>query len=136
MNCTKCGDILDSEEEESPQRDKDNNVICDRCYEEQYSWICPICEEKFDEDFSKEISPEYLLITEGAGEDMYLAPGIYEITSYPFFRDGMIQTSLITSAIRKILDVPKDTCKDDIYYVCENCINKIKNKERNTKEVT
>lgn len=131
MKCTECKEELDEEEAESPQRDKDNNILCDRCYEEQYSHTCPICEESFDEDFSKEISPEYLLITEDASEDLYLAPGIYEITSYPFFRDGMIQTSLITSAIRKILDPPKVVYENDICYVCENCVEKIKNESGN-----
>ena len=129
MKCTECEEELDEEEVESPRRNKNNDIVCDQCYEEQYSHICPICEEIFDEDFSKVISPKYLLITEDASEDIYLSPGIYEIVSYPFFRDDTIEITLIASAMRKILDVPKDVCESDVYYVCEDCVEKIKNEQ-------
>lgn len=127
MNCTNCKEELDTEEKESPRRDRRGNIICDRCYEEEYSHICPICEEKFDEDFSKEISPRHFLITEDAGDDLYLAPGIYKIISYPFFRDGIIETSLIESAILKIADLPEGICENDINYVCEECVERMLN---------
>jgi len=122
MNCTSCEEVLDTEEEDSPYVDKRGDIICDRCYEDQYSHICPICEKKFDEDFSKDISPRYLLITEDAGDDLSLAPGIYEIISYPFFFDGVIEITLIKSSIRKIADLPECTCENDINYVCEECV--------------
>ena len=125
MNCTNCGEELDPEEEESPQRNKSGNIICDRCYEEKYSYICPICEERFDEDFSKEISPEYILVTENAGKSLYITPGVFKITTYPFYSDGMIEMSLIKTAIRKVADLPEGICKDDIHYICEDCVKEI-----------
>lgn len=121
MKCTKCGDELDSEEEELSYRDKSGNIRCDYCFCEDYVFLCPICEELFLEDFSEDISPEYLLVTKNASESLYVVPGIYKIIAYPFYRDGITEMSLIKTAIRKIANIPKDICADGIHYICKNC---------------
>jgi hypothetical protein len=129
MKCTVCGDELDPEEVESPRRDKDGDIICDHCFEEQYSYTCPICEEMFDEDFSEKISPKYLLITTYAGEELGVDPGIYEIVSYPFYADGLIETHLFKSAVKKIADLPDDLDEDNLwcdeYYICDECVEHV-----------
>ena len=127
--CTNCGDKLNEEEAESPQIDEDGSVICDHCFEDQYSHRCPLCEDIFDEDFSESISPKYLLLTKYAAEELGFDPGIYEITSYPFFADGITEIHLFRTAIKKIADLPSDFNEDnlfsDICYVCEDCVKKL-----------
>ena len=125
MNCERCGEKLDEEEAESPQRDRDGDIICDECFELKYTYICPICREMFNEDFSKEISPEYFLVSEDTSEDLNLTPGIYEITSYPFYADSMIEIHIFKTAVNKIADLPKGTYEDDTQYVCSNCAERI-----------
>ena len=128
MKCTRCGERLGAEEIESPSVDKDGDIICDHCFEEQYTYNCPVCEEFFDEDFSQKISPKYLLISDYAGEEMGVESGIYEIISYPFFRDGMISMSMIETAINRIADLPEEFDENDfisdIFYVRDSCVKK------------
>lgn len=128
MKCTVCGDELDLEEVESPCVDKDGDIICDECFEDKYSYMCPLCGEMFDEDFSEKISPKYLLILEYAGEKLGVGPGIYEILSCPFFADGMIEMYLYKTAINKTSALPDDLNEDDLwsdmYYVCDECVEK------------
>ena len=126
--CSICGESLNEEEIGSPRKDKDGRIICDACFDDKYTYLCPICEEHFTEDFTKDISPKYLLISDYASEQMYTESGIYEITSYPFFRDGIIEMSMIETAINRIGDSPKDFDEDefisDIFYVCDECVKK------------
>lgn len=129
MKCTLCEEELDEEETESPRVGKDGDVICDRCFDERYSYTCPVCEEEFREDFSVKISPKYLLITEYASEDIGIDSGIYEILSYPFYTDGVIEIHIFKSAMKRISGLPNDLDEDDlwsdIYYVCDDCIKKM-----------
>ena len=126
--CTECKTELDTEEAESPRLDEDGNIICDECFENQYSHLCPLCGEIFDEDFSVKISPKHILITEYAAEELRLNPGIYEIISYPFFADGITEFYLYASSIKKIAELPGDFNEGDfiadIHYVCEDCAKK------------
>ena len=129
MNCPICEEELNEEEIESPYKDKSGRIICDACFKDKYSHICPLCENYFDEDFTKEISPKYILISDYAAGEVGTDSGIYEITSYPFFRDGMIEMSMIDTAINRIGDLPKEFDEDDftsdIFYVCDECVKKL-----------
>ena len=139
MTCTICEDELNSEETESPRTDKDGRIICDHCFEEKYSHLCPLCEEIFDEDFSESISPKYLLITEYASKELGFDPGLYEILSYPFFADGIVEIHLFGSSIKKIAGLPSDFNEDNLYsdicYVCEDCVKKLVISEKKRKRV-
>ena len=132
--CTECGTELDAEEAESPRVDKDGDIICDQCFENQYSYLCPLCGEIFDEDFSVKISPKHILVTKYAAEELGFDPGIYEIISYPFFADGIIELHFFKSSIKKIAelsgDFNEDDLIDDIHYVCEECAKKQEAKSR------
>ena len=128
MKCTECETELNAEEAESPRVDEENHILCDRCFKDKYSHLCPLCEETFDKDFSEKISPKHILITEYAAKNIGLNPGIYEITSYPWFADGMIEIQIYESAIKKIAELPGDFNEGDfvadIHYVCEDCAEK------------
>ena len=53
------------------------------------------------------------------------AHGIYEIISYPFYMDGMVDMHLIEMPIKKIAELPDDVVDDrlssSLYYVCDGC---------------
>lgn len=122
--CTCCGDELDQEEIEFPQKNKNGDIICDRCFDDRYSHLCPICENKFSENFEVQISPKYLLVTDDVGKELDIRSGIYEIIKYPFFADGITEWNLITTAINRIADMPEDFDDDSmvLYYICDECV--------------
>lgn len=123
--CSSCGDELEGEEIESPRNDKDGTILCDDCFEDKYTHRCPVCEELFDEDFDEKISPKYLIVLPSVGENVGLASGIYRITRYPFFADGMIEFHIFKDAVNRICNIPSDI--DDcytLYYVCNECVTK------------
>jgi hypothetical protein len=124
--CTLCGDELDQEEIEFPQKNKDGAIICDRCFDDRYSHLCPICENNFSENFEEQISPKYLLVTKDVGEEFGIESGIYEIIAYPFFADGITEWHLITSALKRIADIPEDFDDDSmtLHYICDECVKK------------
>ena len=130
MICEYCEEVLDEEEQEAPREDKAGNIICDKCFEEEYMFTCPICGELFEEDFSKSISPQYLFISEYAGEDVGISPGVYEIIAYPFFADGVVEAHIFKNALCRVLGIPSsvNVAEDygDIFYVCEGCVEKQK----------
>jgi len=127
MNCAMCREELNEEEIKSPQIDEEGHVVCDACFEDKYTHLCPICEEYFDEDFTKKISPSGLLVSEYAAESVNMESGIYEITAYPFFCDGIIELELIETSINRVGDLPDEFNQDefaqDIFYVCDGCMN-------------
>lgn len=131
--CTKCNRELDEEEIESPKKDEYENIICDSCFEKLYEYHCPLCENTFEEDFSKPISPQYFIITEEGEEDFLGDAGIYKILSYPFYADGMIEFHLFTSAIKKVADLPTEFDKNEfynsMYYICDECTKKYMEKQ-------
>lgn len=127
--CTNCGSTLEPDEEESPRENKNGDIVCDRCYEDQYQHLCPICEEYFDEDFDQKISPKHMIITRQAEMNHVAKAGLYEIVSLPFYADGMIEAHLFDSAINRQGDLPKDLDEDNLhyslYFVCEDCVEKM-----------
>jgi len=127
--CTKCDSPLEPEGEESPRRDQNGNIICDRCYNDCYIHLCPICEESFYEDFNKEISPKYIIFTKDAEVNHVTEAGLYEIISLPFYADGMIETTLFKDAIKRLGDIPQDFDESNLhyslYFVCNSCVKKI-----------
>ena len=127
--CTKCGSTLEPDEEKTPRIDKNGDVLCDRCFNELYQYLCPICEEDFYENYNQKISPKYFIITNEAKGVTVAKPGLYEIISLPFYADGMIETHLFSNAIKRLCDTPKDLDEDDLFYplyfICESCTEKI-----------
>jgi len=127
--CTNCGSTLEPDEEEAPRKDEDGNIVCDQCYDDRYQHLCPICEELFWEVYEKEISPKYFIITRQAEANHVAKAGFYEIVSLPFYKDGIIEASLIDSAINRLGDLPKNLDEDNLhyslYFICENCAEKM-----------
>jgi len=129
MKCTICEEELNEEEINSPYKAKDGNIICDECFKLRYTHTCPLCENCFDEDFTKGISPKYLLISNYAAEHVNARPGIYEIVKYPFYDDWMITITMLKTSMNRIADLPdsfnEQDFYSDIFYVCDACVNNL-----------
>lgn len=126
QKCSSCEGVLCGDEIESPRKDKDGSILCDECYDEKYEHNCPICEEYFYEDLDAEITPKYLMVLEKVGDTVGLTAGIYEIISYPFFADGIIEMHIFKDAVKRICDNPPDIedCYT-LYYICDECAAKL-----------
>lgn len=134
QKCSSCGDDLDGEEIEAPRHDKDGTILCDKCFEDKYTHLCPICEDFYDEDLNAKITPKYLMVLKSVGENVGLTAGIYEIISYPFFADGIIEMHIFKGAVKRICDNPPDikNCYT-LYYVCNECVAKQLTKDKEEK---
>ena len=86
--CTDCGSTLEPDEEESPRRNEDGNIVCDQCFDDHYQHLCPICEEHFYEDFNQEISPKHFIITRQAEKR-----GCYLLFKYLSKKQGFTRSS-------------------------------------------
>ena len=128
---------LDLQKTDSPHTN--SNTIHNPSIEEKYSYTCPICGEAFDEDFFERTSPQYLLVTEYASEKLNIDSGVYEIMSYPSLINGLIDENLFDSAVNRISDLPSylddDDLWSDIYYVCDKCIEKMRDNHPKTGDV-
>ena len=127
--CTDCGYILEPDEEKSPRRDEGGDIVCDRCYDDRYQHMCPVCEEHFYEDYNQKISPKHFIITRQAEECHVAKAGFYEVIELPFYADGIIESQLFDSAINRLGDLPKDLDEDNLhfslYFICEDCVKKM-----------
>jgi len=129
MECSFCGNALSGEEIESPRKDKDGTLLCDACFDDKYTHSCPICEDFFDEDLDAKISPKHIIVLEEQKGGIPI--GIYEIISYPFYADGMIEFHIFKGALKRICDAP--TGIESHYssrYVCDKCVTKQKQKQK------
>jgi hypothetical protein len=121
-DCNCCGCKLDSEEFEQPKLDEYGDPICDQCYEEEYEFKCCWCNQHEHND-----QADKFLVVANA-EEAGFPHGVYEIVIKPYYRDGMIEGSLIKSSLKRIADVPEGL-KIELYpcgHLCQSCQGKIK----------
>lgn len=127
--CSSCRDDLEGYEIESPYHDKDGTILCDKCHEDKYQHLCHICEDFFYEDMDAKISPKYIIVLEDGNG---VPTGIYEITSYPFFVDGMIEYHIFKNAVKRICDAPSEIESHyEAGYICDKCANELLESELN-----
>lgn len=133
LNCTYCGDTLDSEEAESPQHDESNDVMCDSCYDSHYRDYCSLCDE-FVEKIDLDTSPGKLIVVfeeVPATGTHDLSPGYYRILKRPFFADGMIEGHFYGHALQRVLPLDEQgerAAKDASFYsgpMCSDCFARV-----------
>lgn len=108
-HCTDCGEELDEEEFESPQRDASGDVICDECYDERYLDYCDRCMEKIEKT-ELEATPGQLIAVwrEAPGRPNDLSPGYYRVKEWPIYADGVIEAYMISSSLERVGDLDAD----------------------------
>ena len=136
--CTWCKKRLDNEEVETPKLSEDNEVICDDCYDEEYMSFCPLCEDRFETPKTVEDGYYYLITEYRCGSDTCgkkIKRGIYKITKFPFFADGIIEGVYFSNVFKRIRfltkdevkEIKKDNIRDNT--ICIGCALKVENKE-------
>lgn len=65
---------------------RDNCVYCENCYDETYSTICPICEDKYEEDDQT----DYFFITKRTKKETRQPIGLYKAIKKPFFYGDIV----------------------------------------------
>lgn len=117
-HCTWCGEALDSEERESPERDDSGDVMCDDCYDEEYRGYCDRCGEKHDKSELAANPGDLIAIWRTApGLSGDLMPGYYRVNGWPFFADGMIEGYFYNDRLERVTDLDEQGKRgaDDAY---------------------
>ena len=77
--CSNCGESI-FDLNDFPEI-KDDKVICEDCYREEYMTTCPICEEDYENDKES----DYFFITKNTTRDARKPIGLYKAVERPFF---------------------------------------------------
>lgn len=130
--CTWCGEELDSEERENPERDDRGELMCDECYDEEYMGYCDRCGEKRAKS-ELEANPGDLIAIwlTAPGARGNLAPGYYRVNGWPFFADGMIEGYFYNDRLDRVADLDEQGKRvaEDAYSLsgplCSCCRTKV-----------
>ena len=127
--CTRCEELLDEEEAESPRldkRDDNEDIICDDCYTELFEITCPICEEYFeDENFGE--GKFHFIITD-YDYPHSIRPGVYKAIRFPFFSSCMVGSDdIYPECVEFVAPIKHGWCKKSANgQICQECIDKLK----------
>ena len=88
---------------------KDNELLCEDCYNEQYRLTCPICEESYDIKGGESV---YSVINEVYAKEQRKVAGIYH--------NGNLIVSIKINELKKI-DCGEDCCEVYSDDICPNC---------------
>lgn len=73
-SCDYCGELL-ADLDDFPEIDiKNDELLCEHCYDEHYRVTCPICEDSYD---IKDGTSDYSVLNENDAKDERETPGIY-----------------------------------------------------------
>jgi len=120
--CSWCGDLIPDDEVGSPNIDRDNEFMCDECYNDEYRFICPICED-FDEEEECDDIGSIIILTD---QEVDVIPGAYEIIKFPYVRWGEpAMENLKKIGNYKSEKFPYDDCWNGIVKICRTCQEEI-----------
>ena len=134
IECTYCGNDLNSEELENPRKDEHDDVICDECYDDKHMNICELCEDYYEKPETPEET--FFVVSKEASEELDIKPGFYQVLSYPYlFGDivfgvssvfensvKLIKKANINSMLRKMYG--KNVGEIGATEICDSCFNK------------
>lgn len=137
-HCTYCGQTLNDDEANSPEKDEDGDVMCDDCHKDHYMDSCERCQNYVDKK-DLDCSPGNLIVTwrEAPGRPDDLSPGYYRVKEWPFFADGMIEGYMISRNLEKIGDLSAADTKvaadawTECSPLCSECREKIETQFKN-----
>lgn len=81
--CDRCG----AEFQDEPFR-RDGECLCEECYLEEHTRVCPVCEEHFEPD---ESDGEHFFITKETSETARKPVGMYRVLKHPFFHGNCVE---------------------------------------------
>lgn len=120
FTCTICGDRHDIKEHGEP-RIVNRKKICDRCYEEEFQFCCPICEDYHDKQKPQHT---FFYLHQAHGN---LTPGYYSVLNFPVFSSDGFSVDIQESHVKKQSDnlcYKQGELMERTEFICENCFNK------------
>jgi len=117
--CGWCYRLIDSWGEHIEWVHSKEQRLCESCYQAERAFECCAC----DEHDCHEAPGRMAVVTE---EVQGLSPGLYRITRWPFYADGMIEGYIYQSSFERIGEIPKsaDTNGYPIGFLCLGCERK------------
>jgi len=115
--CTMCGELLNDQEIEGPERDDAGDAICDECYHEHYTFDCSLCQEEGE---TKDQHNMIVVFNEAAGVPV----GTYKVTDYPYYICSILgDGEILPFRVERIADVPDGAESDDHWcgHLCRCC---------------
>lgn len=114
--CGGCGDLFDSYCEHSEYVQARGHTLCESCYRAERAFRCCACDNHDCHD-----APGRLAVV--AEEVQGLPPGLYKITRWPFYADGIIEGHIYEDTFERVGDAPEsaDTDGYPIGFLCSDC---------------
>lgn len=120
--CEWCGESLTEEEIDTPSDCDDR--ICEECFFEHYRFTCHFCQGYEDKEKECAIGTLFAIWEPTPAREPYcldgnypdwfdfesrmMLPGIYRITQWPMYWDGVIEAGLYASAFERVGDLTKE----------------------------
>ncbi len=127
VECGMCGELLDDEERLNSRLHEDGDLICDRCYTDEYEFTCYYCWEYAPiEDQHK-----MLVVNEECGG---LKRGVYRIIDSPYYTSNYFNMWFNPECFEFVCAVPKDLLRPEEMFLggsyptghlCQGCQYKV-----------
>lgn len=121
--CTWCGEELRYPDD--PDRDGAGDPICERCWKEEFQFICAVCDERTWEGEEKE-RKQYIVIDNTDSPE----PGIYRVTGKPFYTSNYFRIGYREQNLEKVAEITDEfemAGRIVGKWVCFDCIKDIHN---------
>jgi hypothetical protein len=115
-HCESCDRLGDSWSENFEYVESKKMRLCESCYGAEKAFKCCKCENHD----CHEAPGRLAVLTEPEGE---MERGLYQITSWPFYADGMVTGFLFESAFQRLGEVPDDVDTEGypMGFLCNHC---------------
>lgn len=115
-HCESCDHIGDSWSENFEYVESKGQRLCESCYQAEHAFHCCMC----DNHDCHEAPGRLAVMTRGEGK---LKRGLYRITSWPFYANGMIEGFLFEGSFERVGEVPKKANTDGypMGFLCVEC---------------
>ena len=134
--CRYCWQALEDEELEYSHRDDTGEAMCDKCYQNHYQLICPVCKEFFDK--AQKVEDYYFAITREAineygveYENETMRPGIYKALEWPMFHGDCVTgfNGFFNGTIKLLKEID---LSDEAYCeeICYDCVIKVRQESK------
>lgn len=115
--CYSCGESVDEFSDFPELLIKENELLCENCYDERYRKICPICEDSYD---IKDGESDYSVKTEEDARKENEVAGIYHF--------GNLLIPININYLKKI-DYGENCCEVYSDDICPDCVSDLVRKD-------
>ena len=116
LECCNCGNKI----EEYYYKEKDNEIYCDNCYQDNFQFTCSICEEYHDNPETPQENYIYL----HKEIDGY-KQGFYNVLRFPVYFSDMFSATICSDALNLASTnrIYKENTEDPTGFICKGCFD-------------